>query len=131
MANPIAPIEALAVLVALAGWEARIQGRSVLAFVDNEGVRACMVSGGSTSAAVAGVVGAAVDREIAAGALVWFERVPSESNLADPPSRGLRPPPLVDWSAPCSDRRTCMMCPALQVWGFRGGPDSMGPDRPL
>ena len=119
--NPIAQIEAFAVLIALGLWSERLAARSTLAFVDNEAVRASLVAGGSSAAQVAAVVSAAIDLEIASGALLWFERVPSESNLADPPSRGDRPPALKGWAEPRKfPPRGVGLVNALRVWGLRG-----------
>ena len=38
--------------------------------------------------------------EVQARALLFYERVPSASNIADPPSRGRAPPAIPGWPAP-------------------------------
>ena len=99
-ANPIAVVELLAVLVAVSVWRDRVHGRAVLAFVDNEPAKHALIRGGSSVADVASVVGDICAAEIQEQALIFFERVPTGSNVADPPSRGEVPPRLPGWMAP-------------------------------
>ena len=99
-ANPIAAVEALAVLLAVLFWAERIRSRPVLAFVDNEPAKAALVKGSSASGDLATICGDICEAEIRLQALCFWERVPSASNVADPPSRGRVPPALGGLSLP-------------------------------
>ena len=90
-ANPIASVELLAIWVALLLWGELCAHRPVLAFVDNDPARHALVRGGSAVEGVASVVDPICDMEIRLRTLAYFERVPSQSNIADPPSRGSHP----------------------------------------
>ena len=99
--NPIAEAEALAVAVTLHAWRSRLQSRAVLGFVDNEGARQAIVKGCSSSESLANCVDCVTMLEIDLHLPAWWERVPSKSNLGDPPSRGIVPPLLPGWPMPC------------------------------
>ena len=99
-ANPIAAVELIAIWVALLLWGDRCAHRPVLAFIDNDPARHALVRGGSPVPAIASVVDAVCDLEIRLRALAFFERVPSQSNIADPPSRGVRPDRLDGFEPP-------------------------------
>ena len=97
--NPIHQLELAPVLAALLLWEKVICGRCCLLFVDNEGARASLVSGDSTCLSSSRLCYAISDRCAHLGASLWYERVPTEANVADRPSRGMRPilgPPFID-----------------------------------
>ena len=106
-ANPIAAVELVAVWVSLLLWSDLCSHRPILAFVDNDPARHALVRGGSPVQAIASVVDSVCDLEIRLRALVFFERVPSQSNIADPPSRGVQPDRLAGFSPPeaCSCSR--------------------------
>ena len=99
-ANPIAAVEALAVLLAVLFWSERMRSRTVLAFVDNEPAKAALVKGSSAAGDLATICGDVCAAEIKHHMLCFWERVPSASNVADPPSRGLAPPALGGLSPP-------------------------------
>ena len=92
--NPIAEIEAIGAMVALLLWRDVVVDRAVLAFNDNEAVKAAMIAGTSSSPRVAWVLEVTLRLEIATRSLLWWERVASDSNIADAPSRGRTPMPL-------------------------------------
>ena len=99
-ANPIAAVEALAVLLAFFVWDRRLRARTVLGFVDNEAAKQALVKGSSAAEDVAAIVGDICAAEIKDQSLCFWERVPSASNVADPPSRGVCPPALAGLSPP-------------------------------
>jgi len=74
--------------------------RPVLCFVDNEAARAGLIRGSSSNAESAKIIEAIVDKDLADMSLFWYARVPSPSNLADAPSRGVAPQSLEDWAEP-------------------------------
>ncbi|CAK0909372.1 unnamed protein product [Prorocentrum cordatum] len=80
--------ELLPIAVALATWRAAVRGRRVIVFVDNDAARAAMVNGHSGTPASARLVGTAWALAQEQCAYLWFDRVPSPSNVADGPSRG-------------------------------------------
>ena len=98
--NPIHQLELLPVLIAALIWQERIRGRALLAFLDNDGAKAALVSGYSTNETSAAIVNRIGDEFAALFARTWFDRVPSASNPSDAPSRGLEPPAFVPWRSP-------------------------------
>ena len=99
-ANPIASVELIAIWVALLLWGDLCMHRAILAFVDNDPARHALVRGGSGVEGMAAIVDAICDLEIQLRALAYFERVPSQSNIADPPSRGEHPGRLAGYLRP-------------------------------
>ena len=98
--NPIHQLELLPVLMSFKLWRDKFTGKSAIAFVDNEGAKAALIDGTSDAERSSRIV-ASVDGVIAeVGACVWYDRVPSASNLADAPSRGEAPVGLPGWQAP-------------------------------
>ena len=89
--NPIGQVELVAVLVALHLWESELQSRAMIGFVDNEAAKHALVRGLSAQATMAALCDVACSAEIRQGASWFWERVPSESNGADAPSRGAPP----------------------------------------
>jgi len=96
----IAQAEILPVLVARVLFAATFAGRSTLCFVDNDSARHALVAASSPNPWSAKLVEAIVDCDLADGALLWYERVPSASNVADAPSRGKWPEQLPGWQWP-------------------------------
>ena len=80
--------ELLPTLAAVHIWKEELRGRRWIAFIDNDGARAALIGGTSRSRVSAGMVGAFWREAAAASSFPWLERVPSPSNVADPPSRG-------------------------------------------
>ena len=90
-ANPIAAVELLAVLASFVLWSGELRGRAVLGFVDNESAKHALVKGMSASPDSGAICGEVCALEISQASLMYWERVPSKSNIADEPSRGIRP----------------------------------------
>lgn len=84
----IGELETIAVLLAAHIWRDHIAGKRVLFFVDNEGSRFSLIRGYSASQVISymcSVLAVLLDDHFI---LPWYARVPSVSNIADPPSRG-------------------------------------------
>jgi hypothetical protein len=79
--------ELLPALLAVSTWAARMQGRRIILFVDNDGARGSLIKGSSTSLPSALIVGQFWSEAAAAEMYIWVDRVPSASNPADGPSR--------------------------------------------
>ena len=99
-ANPIAQIEFLAILVAIRLWARELFHQSTIAFIDNEGTKSAMIKGSSGEPMLAEIAADIAEEEIVLGMLIYFERVPSHSNIADGPPRSSPPPRVAGWSAP-------------------------------
>ena len=86
----IAQAEAFAMLVARVAYRSTLMDRRAIFFVDNEWCRYSCIKALSDSPSLMRVVqlfhqSSEIDR-----ALMWVERVPSSSNIADLPSRQLQ-----------------------------------------
>ena len=79
--------ELLPVVLAQRSWAGRWRGRKIVLFVDNDSARHALIKGGSPIQASARLVGLFWAGEARAMSYTWTERVPSESNPADGPSR--------------------------------------------
>lgn len=77
----IAELEALVTLLSLHLFESYLIGKDVVVFTDNNAVLSALISGRSSNDVVMW--------EDRLGLLLWHERVPSSSNIADGPSRGV------------------------------------------
>ena len=85
----ITQAEAYAVLLARSAYGAILRHRRCIMFVDNEGARFSLIKGSSPSRTLLMIAVLFHDLEAQDEATMWIERVPSESNVADLPSRGL------------------------------------------
>lgn len=85
--SQIAMVELFAVVVALVTFKPWIQGSWILLFVDSEPVQGSLVKGYSSKEDLCELVGIfwklALDFEV----FIYIDRVPTDSNPADPPSR--------------------------------------------
>ena len=86
--NPIAVIELVAILISLAVWSRHLEGQPCIGFVDNEAAKHGLARGLSNVLDIAGVLETILNIEIEGRLLMYFERVPTASNIADAPSRG-------------------------------------------
>ena len=83
----ICQAELAAAPIALSTWETIVSHREVLLFIDNEPAKDAAINGTSSSDVSAEMVHQMRLWCTKRGVAPWFERVPSPSNLADPPSR--------------------------------------------
>ena len=65
-----------------------MRGRQVLQFIDNNSAKDALIRGWSAHPASEGIVRAVWEQEMELQTATWYERVPSDSNPADEPSRG-------------------------------------------
>eukprot|EP00435_Cladocopium_sp_Y103_P058987 s612_g21.t1 len=84
----IGQIEMYAVVVARLLWKHVLQGRKVILFIDNWAVLDCYIPGTSRERTWRELLLCIEDVDFKHPCYTWATRVPSESNVADPPSRG-------------------------------------------
>ena len=84
----IGELETLAVLVALKLWGRLLCSKHLMVFIDNEGCRYLILKGSPGNKNLSKLVHQIARCEEEASLFVWYARVPSECNIADPPSRG-------------------------------------------
>ena len=88
----IGQIEMYAIVVARFLWKHLLQDRRVILFVDNWGVLDCYIPGTSKEKTWRELLLCIEEIDAKHPSHIWATRVPSESNVADPPSRGLLSP---------------------------------------
>ena len=79
--------ETLAAVLAFALWKEFFANKRCLIFVDNEGTKFALLKGSSDNNVVDCLAGFFAELEAGVHAFTWLARVPSKSNIADPPSR--------------------------------------------
>ena len=84
----ICMIELLAAVVAVQTFREEIRGKLVLLFIDSEPVEAALIKGYSAKDDVCELVGLFWDLVLELRCSVYIDRVPTDSNPADNPSRG-------------------------------------------
>ena len=89
LAHVIGPVEMYAAVLARFVWHQFISGARVIYFVDNFAVLDSFIKGSSTSRHFRKLLAAFEQHELHGNSWSWFNRVPSESNCADDPSRGI------------------------------------------
>jgi hypothetical protein len=82
-------VETLAALLAMCVWKSEFRNSRVVLFVDNEGTKFSLLKGLSDNACVDSMAELFAELECAEHVTAWIARVPSKSNVADPPSRGV------------------------------------------
>jgi len=81
-------VEALAALLAALLWKTFFGNKRVVLFVDDEGTKFALLKGLSDNLCVDAMAEKFACLESELHTLIWIARVPSKSNVADPPSRG-------------------------------------------
>ena len=84
-------LECLAVAIALDVFSSHLSHRNIVLFTDNEGVHGTLVRCWSDNRIGDGLARMVCASEERLRAMLWYERVPSHSNPADRPSRGVAP----------------------------------------
>ena len=107
----IGPVEAYAVSAARLLWHQRLAGQHVVFHVDNYGAMDVFVKGSSASKHIRDILLAFEKCESTHPAWPWFSRVPSASNCADDPSRGV----LDKFVGETFIRERCL-CPLTRVF---------------
>ena len=88
----IGQVELYAVLVARSLWKELLSGRRVILFIDNWAVLDCYIPGTSKEKTWRELLLKIEEIDFTHPCYAWATRVPSESNIADPPSRGTLEP---------------------------------------
>ena len=88
-ATGIGELETLAVLLGFRFWCKHLKGAECVAYIDNEGARYALMKGCSRSMQVTKLCHLFATACEADTTITWFARVPSASNIADHPSRGV------------------------------------------
>eukprot|EP00438_Fugacium_kawagutii_P008564 Skav206251 [mRNA] locus=scaffold1425:278987:279379:- [translate_table: standard] len=78
----------LAIFVALFIWKREISNAAMVMYTDNDAVKDAMISCQTTNSNAKAILNACSKLEYELGLNPWMSRVPTESNIADPPSRG-------------------------------------------
>ena len=86
--SPIFELELLPVLIAQMAWLEWIQDAQVVYFLDNESARHSLIKTSGGEHVANAIIEECINLENAAQLKTWFARVPTHSNLADPPNRG-------------------------------------------
>ncbi len=86
----IAQAEAFAMLIARIAFRSVLHNRRVIFFVENESCRYSCIKTSSDSQSFMRIIHLFHHSSEIDHAIVWVERVPSDSNVADLPSRGLQ-----------------------------------------
>eukprot|EP00435_Cladocopium_sp_Y103_P058991 s976_g21.t1 len=81
--------ETLAAVVAAMLWKEELNAKRGVLFVDSEGTKFALLKGLSENTCVDLLAEFFVAMECDIHSTVWIGRVPSKSNIADPPSRGI------------------------------------------
>lgn len=81
--------EMLALLVALTLWKKHIRNRPVVGYIDNNSTRDVCISGTARSSPGKELISSILHLEDELSLVAWYARVPSASNIADGPSRGV------------------------------------------
>ncbi|CAE7710295.1 SLC24A2 [Symbiodinium sp. CCMP2592] len=84
----IGQVELYAVVLARILWSSYIDGERCIFFVDHSGVLSACINSNSIDASWRSLLLHLEAADEARPCLPWFHRVPSQSNIADPPSRG-------------------------------------------
>ena len=85
----IGMVELYAVSVARRTWEQKLAARKAISFVDNDASKESLVRGTSGSQSFREILLSIEETEARYRSWVWTARVPSHSNPADEPSRGV------------------------------------------
>ena len=81
-------LELFAILCAVIGWKQVITNCAVVVYADNDAVRDCLISCNTASSNARPILDLYLKVEFQASFNAWMSRVPTDSNIADAPSRG-------------------------------------------
>ena len=93
-------LEILPILLAKIIWAGYLDGHSGIYFIDNDSAKAALINSYASNHFASKILTSISGLDASSGTLSWYERVPTHSNPADAPSRGLPPTRLPAWSAP-------------------------------
>ena len=89
--NLIYALELFTAVSAVFGFRSSLKNANVVVFIDNDAADLALIKASSKAGAVHRLIRAFWELASTVPFSVWFERVPSKSNLADRPSRGREP----------------------------------------
>ena len=87
-------LEMLAAVLSILLWGDRVAEGLQVMFLDNEAVRFALIKGNAEGCVASALMHIHLTHEAAHGSQAWFVRVPTESNIGDPPSRNVDHPLL-------------------------------------
>ena len=105
----ITELEALGVLAAIHQWRLLLRQKHLVCFLDNEGARGAILKGRSSNALLNSISHQVCEAEDVNCIYSWYARIPSISNLADPPSRGV-PRPWLEANKEVSLEASALQC---------------------
>ena len=81
-------LELFAILCAVIGWKQFVTNCAIVVYTDNDAVRDCWISCNTSSSNARPILGLYLKVVFEASFNAWMSRVPTDSNIADAPSRG-------------------------------------------
>ena len=88
-------VELYAIILARLLWARYIEGRKIIYFVDNMPAMRAVIKGSSKDVLWREVLAKFEELEMSGPSYPWLARVPSKSNIADDPSRGVEPDGMI------------------------------------
>ena len=88
-------VELYAIILARLLWARYIEGRKIIYFVDNMPAMRAVIKGSSKDVLWREVLAKFEELEMSGPSYPWLARVPSKSNIADDPSRGIEPDGMI------------------------------------
>ena len=82
-------LEMFAILCGFHVWQNVLKNQHLVVFTDNNGARDCIISCTTQSLNAVPILKCLLEKEYKLGAHVWYSRVPTDSNIADAPSRAV------------------------------------------
>ena len=81
-------LELFAILCAVIGWRQFITNCAAVVYTDNDAVRDCLIACNTSSSNARPILDLYLKVEFQSSFNAWMSRVPTDSNIADAPSRG-------------------------------------------
>ena len=81
-------LELFGILCAVIGWKQFITNCAVVVYTDNDAVRDCLIACNTSSSNAKPILDLYLKVEFQSSFNAWMTRVPTDSNIADAPSRG-------------------------------------------
>lgn len=115
-------VETLAAIISADLWQGEFGNKRVVLFVDNEGTKFSLLKGLSDNPSVDAMAELFATLECNLHSMIWIARVPSSSNVADPPSRGITNIPLLANATDVSSlakKKLSAIVAQISKWGRR------------
>jgi hypothetical protein len=116
--NQIVMVELFAPVVAVHLFEERLKDKKLLIFVDSEAVEGALVKGYSSRSDLSELTGKFWEQMARINCTVYIDRVSTDSNPADGPSRPGKdiPEPALGWSRKQCDVEACIPKAQKRAW---------------